>query len=116
MKGSWSDFNEIDWLSRDVPQRSQREQHQQKLRQLVQQEKQNHTTITVPQDIALQICTDIRQELQTQLLSRQRVSCAMCILMGEHNLPRKLANSSETSCGCPNVTRQYALNYATITS
>ena len=78
------------------------------LQQLAQQ---HSATITIPQDVALQVCFDIRQELQTQLLSTKRVSCAMCMARGQHNLPHKLANSSDAYCSCPTVARRYALNH-----
>ena len=88
-----------------------KEQHNHRLRQLAQQAKRHSSTITVPQGVALQVCIEIRQELQTQLFSTKRVSCAMCMARGQHNLPRKLANSSDAYCGCPTVAQRYALDH-----
>jgi len=78
--------------------------------QLAQQEQQNYSTITVPQEVDLEVCVDIRQELQTRLLSMQRLSCLICLARGKDNLPHRLVNSSGTSCGCPSVARRYVLS------
>lgn len=96
MKGTWRDPNELGWRHQHLATYVEKELERNMLVRTAREAQERLESVIVPQKIAQEICHDIRTDLNTHLMLKQRMACLVCLARGNH-----------LACNCSEISRRY---------
>ena len=66
---------------------------------------------TIPREVALELCEQIRKENSGKLFGFGKTQCAFCYKLAKGDNSKLCISANETNTGCPQVNKRYKKLY-----